>query len=94
MTMKNETHIQNIRRSVKLSVLAVITGLGLFGCQPQSGVAFPDGEAVIHAALPPHAQNIRILGNGWATFELEGRKFMFRRTMWDRSATDCITVLP
>ncbi len=94
MTKYNPT--QNIRRSLKLSVLALVAGsaLWLSGCQPQSGASFSDGEAAIRAALPQNAQNIQILGNGWATFELDGRKFMFRRTTWERSATDCITVLP
>lgn len=67
--------------------------ISLTACQPQSGSSFEKEPDVIKASLPPNAQNIKILGNGWATFELDGHKFLFRRTTWDRSATDCVTIV-
>lgn len=78
---------------MKQSIFLFLITLSLTACQPSSGVSFSKEAEVINASIPPNAQNVKILGNGWATFELEGHKFLFRRTVWDRSATDCVTIV-
>ncbi len=78
--------------------MKIIFALGILllaGCEPRSGISedFMD-EHTISLALPPGAQNVKYMGNGWATFDFEGRHFLFRRTRWDGSASDCITFIP
>lgn len=41
----------------------------------------------VNQHLPIQASNIVQLGNGWATFELDGRKFLFRHSF----RQECIT---
>lgn len=83
-------------KSICLNLLICSTLLLFCSCSSDSGsplVRGPEPENG-ETPFPPNAQNIKILGKGWATFELDGHKFLFRRTRYDRSASDCITVLP
>lgn len=74
---------------MKNILLSLVAAFALVGCVENQGHAFEDED--LKAALPPDATNIEIIGNGWCEFEMDGNKFLFRRTWMDRSASDCIT---
>lgn len=55
-------------------LLGVGTVLSLTGCTPSDGVPLID--RAVERWMPPGSESVEILGNGWATFTLEGREFL------------------
>jgi len=77
---------------MKTTLLILLGILAFAGCGQYKGYTELEKDW-IELGLPPNTTNVVVLGKGWVTFDFNGKHFLYRRTIYDRSASECITEL-
>lgn len=71
--------------------IAILLCVAVVGCQPD--VSTEAGKSTMRPYLPENAQDIQSKGNGWLTFRLDGRLFLFHHSFAGNAAVESITEL-
>lgn len=60
------------------------------GCETQKS----DDPKKLSNSIPPNAKNVIDKGNGWTTFDLDGNRFLYHRSIHGNAGWECVTVIP